>query len=369
MSCGKCANLRPTRQLRTGRPPVRESQKSLFTVRRKFRRFGWLLESNMATYGYIRADTLSDDKARQALTARLAAKAVALGGRLDTLFLGDGRHGTAETTAALNPGDTLIVLGLEHLGESMADLAANIKALCIRGVRLYAAGGTGTDLDLPPEAGAMLLKIVSLWRKTERAIRSRRSRETARRRKAQGLAVGYPPLGKRIVRRGGVARVEWDQRQLRHIAEIAQRVPVEGVATVARDFWRRGIKDRRGLPWGRQKPELFSVYRTPYASFHRAIRAFWRWKWSGELPEPYGTLAESLSEPRTFRARAAAKGLDGRRHGTAGARAGGAKGGAEGTPESSICVGNPATPPKGLLTMACRLLHWAFGSPLDPPPA
>ncbi len=61
--------------------------------------------------------------------------------------------------------------------------------------------------------------------------------------------MGYPPLGRRIVKRQRRQVLDWDQRKLRYIAEIAQRVPLEGVGAVAKDFWRRGIKDR----WKRAK--------------------------------------------------------------------------------------------------------------------
>jgi hypothetical protein len=86
----------------------------------------------------------------------------------------------------------------------------------------------GGELDLVPEAGGTFLKVLRLGRETQRALRSRRARETARARKAAGLAVGHPPMGKRVVRRQGVACLEWDKTELRHIAEIARRVPLEG---------------------------------------------------------------------------------------------------------------------------------------------
>jgi DNA invertase Pin-like site-specific DNA recombinase len=261
----------------------------------------------VATYGYLRADAAADDNAVRRAAAALAAKADALDGPPAAVYTG-GNGSAAELAAVLQAGDTLIVQQLADLGTSMPDLTKTLKALCGQGVRLYAAGGTGSDLDLPPEAGDTLLKIVSLWRTTERAIRSRRSRETALARKQQGLAVGYPPMGKRVVRRQGVARLEWDQRQLRHIAEIARRVPAEGVAAVAKDFWRREIKDRRGRPWGKQRPKPFSLYRTPYQSFYRAVRWFHRMKRKGLLPAPYDGLAASIPEPKTFRAEPRPKG-------------------------------------------------------------
>ena len=36
--------------------------------------------------------------------------------------------------------------------------------------------------------------------------------------------------------KSGVAYLDWDKTELRHIAEIARRMPPEGVAAVAKDF-------------------------------------------------------------------------------------------------------------------------------------
>ena len=260
--------------------------------------------ASMATYGYLRAD----EKPRDAVIALLADKAREVDGSLATVFLGDDRQGVAETIAALKPGDVLVVPALDHLGASMADLAANIKSLGSRGVRLYTAVGTGSDLELPPEAGATLLKIVALWGGVERAMRSRQARERAQSRKRLGLAYCRPPMGKRIVERNGAKLLVWDQAELRRIAEVARRLPIEGAETVAKDFWRRGIRDSRGRLWGKQKPKPFSRHRTPLQSFLRAHRKFWRWYWAGELPEPYASLAASLPEPSGFREEARRRG-------------------------------------------------------------
>jgi len=81
-------------------------------------------------------------------------------------------------------------------------------------------------------------------------------------------------LAIRLAEEKAAKYLEWDHRQLRHIAEIAQRVPTEGVAAVAKNFWRRGIKDRRGRPWGKPRPKPFSLFCTPYQSFYRAVRWF-----------------------------------------------------------------------------------------------
>ena len=70
-------------------------------------------------------------------------------------------------------------------------------------------------------------------------------------------------------------------------------MPTEGVAAVAKDFWRREIKDRRGRPWGKQA-QTVSLFCTPYQSFYRAVRWFHRMKWKGLLPAPYDGLAASI---------------------------------------------------------------------------
>ena len=62
-------------------------------------------------------------------------------------------------------------------------------------------------------------------------------------------------MGKKIVKRKGAKVLEWDMEQLRYIAEIARRLPSEGPAKVAKDFWKRGVKDRRGRLWGKQVPK------------------------------------------------------------------------------------------------------------------
>ena len=129
----------------------------------------------MAIYGYFRADVLADDKGRECLATALAEKALALGETPAAIYIGDEGHGAADLAGILKPGDTLILPQLADLGASIADLAANIQALGDRGVRVYAIRASGGDLDLAPEAGATLLKIVALWGETERAIRSRRS--------------------------------------------------------------------------------------------------------------------------------------------------------------------------------------------------
>jgi hypothetical protein len=172
-------------------------------------------------------------------------------------------------------------------------------------------------LDLEPGIAKAILQLFALWAKTDRALRSERFTESAQRRKENGLAYGGVPTARRIVQRNGVKALEWDWEQLQYIAEIAYRLPREGPAKVAEDFWNRRIKDRRGRLWGKQVPkraspvqEVNRVLRcllgrrnhtvSPYQQFYRAARWFWRMKWKGVLPPPYGSLAEAMDEPKGF---------------------------------------------------------------------
>jgi hypothetical protein len=123
------------------------------------------------------------------------------------------------------------------------------------------------------------------------------------------------PIGKKFVVRGGVKILEWDFEQLGYIAEIAKRLPTEGPEKVAKDFWRRRVKDRRGRLWGQQtprpKPQSLAIlemlvrgrppHRTPYKQFSRAAQWFHRMKRKGLLPPPYGELALMMQEPKGFR--------------------------------------------------------------------
>ena len=282
----------------------------------------------MAIYGYVRCSPAKHEKSAEAEIERFARKAVELGGRLAGTFVerGDANDKTAilsrpagkEMLETLNRGDTLIVARLDRLGYSMRDVHKTATALGERGVRIYALHALDGELDLEPGIAKVILQLFAVWQKTDRALRSERFTESAQRRKENGLAYGGVPTGRRIVQRNGVKHLEWDHEQLGYIAEIAYRLPREGAAKVAADFWRRRIKDRRGRLWGKQVPkppspgqQAVRVLRclmgrrnrtvSPYQQFYRAARWFHRMKWKGLLPPPYCDLAASMSDPKGLR--------------------------------------------------------------------
>jgi DNA invertase Pin-like site-specific DNA recombinase len=265
----------------------------------------------MGFYGYVRCSLLKREKPPEVQIADIAAKAEELGGSLTGLFVDPHSHGkkTAvldrpagkEMLITLQPGDTLIVNRLDRLGYSMPDVRRTVETLCERGVRIYILDALHGELDLSPAVGKTLLQLFGLQTKTEKTLRSERLTESAQWRKTAGLAYCNPPIARKIVEKDGLKLLVWDEQQLRYIAEIAERLPKEGAAKVAKDFWERGVKDLRGRPWGRQTPKAFSRYRSPYQQFYRAARWFHRAKRKGLLPFPYGALALLIPEPPGFR--------------------------------------------------------------------
>jgi hypothetical protein len=83
-------------------------------------------------------------------------------------------------------------------------------------------------------------------------------------------------------------RSEWDMQQLADIAEIAERMgKSEDVLLVVADFWGRGIKDHRGLPWGQVQAKPGKGTGNGFEWFRRAGRWFHRMKHAGKLPPSY----------------------------------------------------------------------------------
>jgi hypothetical protein len=212
-------------------------------------------------------------------------------------------------------GDTLIVRTLDHLGFSVRDVEKTLATLAAREVHVYAIRSELGRFDFDPTLCRAMLQLFAMRGRTEKVLRSERFTELARQRKEQGLAYGGVPTAKKIVVRGGVKHLQWDFDELAIIAEIARRLPREGAAAVAKDLWRRRIKDRRGCLWGQQVPKterraqklnralrwLLGRHRnpSPYQHFYRAVRWFHRMKWKGLLPPPYD-LGQSIEEPKGF---------------------------------------------------------------------
>ena len=286
----------------------------------------------MAIYGYVRCSPAKHEKSPESQIEQFARKALELGDRLAGTFVerGDANDKTAilahpagrEMLETLKAGDTLIVARLDRLGHSMRDVHKTAATLGERGVRIRLLHTLDGELCLEPDTVKVVVQLFALWQKTDQALRSERFCESAQWRKENGLAYGGVPTGRRIVERNGVKHLEWDHEQLGYIAEIACRLPREGAAKVAADFWKRRIKDRRGRLWGKQVPsskplspgqQALHVLRCllgrrnrtlskdPYQLFYRAARWFHRMKWKGLLPAQYCDLAASMPDPKGLR--------------------------------------------------------------------
>ena len=279
----------------------------------------------MEIYGFARYSRLRKEKLAEGQIAEMAKKAEELGGSLKTVFVDPGSPGkeTAvlsrpagkEILETLRAGDTLIVNRLDRLGHSMRDVCKTVEALAEREVRIYVLHSRDGELNLPPEGGKFILRLFAVWAETDKTLRSERATEAAQSRKENGLAYGGVPTAKKIVKRNGAKVLEWDMEQLGYIAEIARRLPKEGPAKVAKDFWKRKIKDRHGRLWGKQtpkpKPQALAIlemvvrdgppHRTPYRQFCRAALWFHRMKRKGLLPPPYDELGLLMQEPKGFR--------------------------------------------------------------------
>jgi site-specific DNA recombinase len=172
------------------------------------------------------------------------------------------RDGFAELIAAIEAGhvDVVIVRDVDRLTRNLADWNAFEKACVRRGVLLSAY--TGGDLDLSTAEGAYYGGMETLRARRESAVKSARVREAQDRDARKGRRTGggerwfgytriyanpdEPNHKKRIIVREDINPVEADA-----IREAARRALEEGetVASILRDWTRRGIKPVHGKHW------------------------------------------------------------------------------------------------------------------------
>jgi putative DNA-invertase from lambdoid prophage Rac len=195
-------------------------------------------------------------------------------------------------------GDVLAVTKLDRIGRSIADIHDTLDRLTKRGVRLIVLEFGGRSLDMDTMMGKVMATVYAIVAQIEADNIRERTASGREWRKSHGMWCVYASYGKRkIIDPDGTRRWEWDLQQLAHIAEIAERLGRgEDVGLVAADFWQRGIKDHRGLPWGEMQHKPGKGTGNKYEHYRRATRWFHRAKHRGELPPPYCEVAATIPE-------------------------------------------------------------------------
>lgn len=276
----------------------------------------------MTTFGYVRVskpEAIGEESVQVANIQKVAAELAQPLARIFTEWSGFDPKRTPildrpvgrEMLAAVRSGDTVLVSRLDRLGHSGTDVRATMKALCDRGVRIYAVRGLHNEsLDLPPNVAKVVLSVQGIMSDVETALRSEASLERAQWRRERGLACGYPGLCRKIVRQHGVKRIVWDEGELRHVMEAVERLAKgESPEAILIDFWKRGIKDPHGQPWG--KPTTRDGH-PPNGGFtcrlYRMVRWFQNAKHEGTLPPPFDAIAWTIPECKLVHRRGFSRG-------------------------------------------------------------
>jgi putative DNA-invertase from lambdoid prophage Rac len=196
------------------------------------------------------------------------------------------------------PGDVVVVTKLDRLGRTARDILDTLEQFAKRGVRVIVIqflGGQNIDMD--STVGRLVVIFFAGLAQFEADMIGERTAEALQWRKQQGLACNRAAFGRRKV--GNLS--EWDTQQLAYIAEIAERLGKgEDVTLVVADFWARGIKDHRGLPWGQVQHKPGKGTGNGFEWYWRATRWFHRMKHAGKLPPPYCDAARTIPEPSRF---------------------------------------------------------------------
>ena len=272
----------------------------------------------MKNYGYIRVSSYrgetSPDIQEQAIRAHFTTLGVAdpiiraeeLGtSGVSTSF--KERPEGAWLLSQIEAGDRLVVAKLDRLGRSIIDILHTVKRLQKRGVQIVVLSMLGQTVDLSTQAGLVLVTMTALFAEIEATLIGDRLTAGKRHMKEMGFATG-PSTGwgqrrERVSYKGKVRnRLVWDDRQLQILAELSRRLGRrEKMADIAADFWRRGLVDQTGRPWGTivpADPNVPAMF--PYRRFREAMMWWHRMKRQGLLPTPYGELAALDREPARF---------------------------------------------------------------------
>ena len=167
----------------------------------------------MSITGYARVSTADQDPASQIEALRTAG--------CDPIYIDHASGATMERTQwsecnrGLGRGDTLVVVRIDRLGRSLADLVSTLDDLAARGVH-FRSLTEGIDTSTP--LGRMFYQIAASFAEYERALIRERTCAGIDAARAGGRRIGRPPA------------LTDEQRTLAR----RLRAQGEGVATIAR---------------------------------------------------------------------------------------------------------------------------------------
>ena len=195
-------------------------------------------------------------------------------------------------------GDTVIAVRLDRLGRNCADILNTVERLQKIGVKIIVLNLLGQTLDLSTVAGKVIVTMFGLAAEIEAQFLRERLDAGKDYWKTQNCADGSVRRCRKYVEvhAGGRRRRkwEWDMEQLEIMAELAHRYAKgQSLLEIQRDFWARGLKDHRGLPWGQSLPKK-EIWRPrhPVAQMQAALRWFHRAAQQGILPPPYKDISD-----------------------------------------------------------------------------
>jgi DNA invertase Pin-like site-specific DNA recombinase len=202
--------------------------------------------------------------------------------------------------AHANKGDTVIFASVDRIARKMADVLTTVDRLKAKGVSVVILQFNGLQLDLSSDIGQLILGMTAFGAQLEHSRIRERTAQAREKKMREGTWCTRAGCGRIKVRDDAGAHWSWDFDQLKLITEIAFRLGRgEQSKTVAEDFWRRQLKDHRGLPWGEIQNTRGRTL-NPYARFNEAVRWFHRMKHAGKLPPPYCDLAALAKEGKRF---------------------------------------------------------------------
>ena len=167
----------------------------------------------MSITGYARVSTADQDPTSQIEALRAAG--------CDPIYIEHASGATMERTQwsecnrGLGRGDTLVVVRIDRLGRSLADLVSTLDDLGTRGVHFRSLT---EGIDTSTALGRMFYQLAGAFAEYERTLISERTRAGLDAARAAGRRIGRPPA------------LTPEQRS--HAQRL--RAQGEGVATIAR---------------------------------------------------------------------------------------------------------------------------------------